>query len=71
VPSGTSRGVHQGEERDSHCEALAERCRNFVGKHFWAGGSSVSTVGRDGEVIRRYLQHQENEDRQQHQRRFS
>ena len=47
-----------------------ERRRNFVGHQFWARGYFVSTVGRDEEVIRRYIQNQENEDRQQDQLRF-
>jgi putative transposase len=47
-----------------------ERRRNFVGQHFWARGYFVSTVGRDEEVIRRYIQNQENEDRQQDQLKF-
>ena len=42
---------------------LAERKRNFVGQHFWARGYFVSTVGRDEEVIREYIRHQEQEDR--------
>lgn len=37
--------------------------RNFVGQSFWARGFFVSTVGRDEEVVRRYIQHQEAEDR--------
>ena len=40
-----------------------ERKRNFVGQHFWARGYFVSTVGRDEEVIREYIRHQEHEDR--------
>ena len=41
----------------------AGRPRNFVGQHFWARGYFVSTVGRDEEVIREYIRHQEKEDR--------
>ena len=41
----------------------SERKRNFVGQHFWARGYFVSTVGRDEEVIREYIRHQEEEDR--------
>jgi len=37
--------------------------RNFAGQNFWARGYFVSTVGRDEEVIRRYIRHQEAEDR--------
>jgi len=41
--------------------------RNFVGENFWARGFFVSTVGRDEEVIRRYIQDQEKEDQRQDQ----
>lgn len=37
--------------------------RNFVGQHFWARGYFVSTVGRDEAVIRKYIKHQEEEDK--------
>ena len=46
---------------------FAERRRNFVGQHFWARGYFVTTVGRDEEVIRRYIRHQEQEDQRQDQ----
>jgi len=39
------------------------RKRDFVGQHFWARGYFVSTVGRDEQVIREYVRHQEKEDR--------
>ena len=39
------------------------RQRNYVGQHFWARGYFVSTVGRDEQVIRDYIRHQEKEDR--------
>ena len=41
--------------------------RNFVGQHFWARGYFVSTVGRDEEKVRQYIQHQEEEDKRQDQ----
>ncbi len=44
--------------------------RNFTGQSFWARGYFVSTVGRDEEVIRQYIQHQETEDRRQDQLKF-
>ena len=37
--------------------------RNFVGEHVWARGYFVSTVGRDEQVIRRYIQQQEAADK--------
>ena len=39
------------------------RKRNYVGQHFWARGYFASTVGRDEEIIRAYIKHQEHEDR--------
>ena len=45
--------------------------RNFVGQHFWARGYFVTTVGRDEEVIRQYIQQQEREDRRQEQLRLN
>ena len=41
---------------------FAETKRNFTGAHFWARGYYVSTVGRDEEVIRKYIKDQEQED---------
>ena len=38
------------------------RKRNYVGQHFWVRGYFVSTVGRDEQVIREYIRHQEQED---------
>jgi len=39
-----------------------ERRQNFVGQHFWARDYFVSTVSRDGEVVRAYIRNQEKED---------
>ena len=39
------------------------RRQNYPGQHFWARGYFVSTVGRDEQVIRNYIRHQEKEDR--------
>ena len=36
--------------------------QNFTGQSFWARGYFVSTVGRDEETIRQYIQKQEKED---------
>lgn len=44
--------------------------RNFTGQNFCARGYFVSTVGRDEEVIRNYVRHQEAEDRRQDQLNF-
>ena len=39
------------------------RKRNFTGQSFWARGCYVSTVGKDEEAVRNYIQAQEQEDR--------
>jgi putative transposase len=39
------------------------RNRNYAGQRMWARGYFVDTVGRNEEVIRRYIRNQEAEDR--------
>ena len=56
-------GYLKGKRPIHIARELADRSRNFVGQHFWARGSFVSTVGRDEQVIREYIQQQEREDR--------
>jgi putative transposase len=36
--------------------------RNFTGQHFWARGYYVSTAGRDEEIVRKYIQKQQEFD---------
>jgi len=55
-------GYIKGKSAIHMARVYAERRRNFVGQHFWARGYFVSTVGRDEEVIRQYIRHQEVED---------
>ncbi len=42
---------------------LMERERNYTGMKLWARGYFVDTVGRDTEVIRKYIRAQESEDK--------
>ena len=56
-------GYIKGKSAIYIARRYAERKRNFVGQHFWARSYFVSTVGRDEEVIRAYIRHQEQEDR--------
>ena len=56
-------GFIKGKSAIHLARSYAERSRNFVGQHFWARGYFVSTVGRDEEVIREYIRHQEEEDK--------
>lgn len=60
-------GYIKGKSAIHIARVYAERKRNFVGQHFWARGYFVSTVGRDEEVIRQYIRHQEKEDQRREQ----
>jgi putative transposase len=55
-------GFIKGKSAIWLARVYGERKRNFVGEHFWARGYFVSTVGRDEEVVREYIQNQEKED---------
>ncbi len=52
----------KGKSAIDLARVYGERKRNFVGQHVWVRGYFVSTVGRDEEVVRRYIRHQEHED---------
>ena len=60
-------GFIKGKSAIHIARHFGERRRNFVGHHFWARGYFASTVGRDEEVIRRYIRRQEAEDQRQDQ----
>ena len=55
-------GYIKGKSAIHMAREYGERKRNFDGQHFWARGYFVSTIGRDEEVIRNYIRHQEKED---------
>ena len=56
-------GFIKGKSAIHIARVYAGRKRNYVGQHFWARGYFASTVGRDEQVIREYVRHQEAEDR--------
>jgi putative transposase len=56
-------GFIKGKSAIHIARMYAGRKRNYVGQSFWARGYFVSTVGRDEQVIREYIRHQEKEDR--------
>ena len=58
-------GYLKGKSAIHIARAYAGRRRDFRGQHFWARGYFVSTVGRDEETIRKYIQQQEAEDQKQ------
>ena len=54
-------GYLKGKSAIYIARTFGGRQRNDVGEHFWARGYFVSTVGRDEQLIRRYIQQQEAE----------
>jgi len=56
-------GFIKGKSAIAIARTYLGKKRNFTGQHFWARGYHVSTVGRDKQVIREYIQCQEEEDR--------
>ena len=56
-------GFIKGKSAIHVARMYAGRKRNYVGQSFWARGYFASTVGRDEQVIREYIRHQEKEDR--------
>lgn len=63
-------GFIKGKSAIHIARQFSGRQRNFVGEHFWARGYFASTVGRDEQVIREYIRHQEAEDRRVDQMRL-
>lgn len=56
-------GFIKGKSAIHTARTFFGRRQNFTGRHFWAGGCYVNTVGRDENVIREYIRHQEEEDK--------
>jgi putative transposase len=63
-------GYMKGKSAIHIARTYMGRQRNFSGEHFWARGYYASTVGIDEEVIRQYIQAQEEEDRRLDQLRL-
>ena len=55
-------GFIKGKRAISIARTYFGRRKNFTGQSFWARGYYVTTVGRDEEVVRNYIKHQEVED---------
>ena len=56
-------GFIKGKSAIHIARTYMNRRKNFIGENFWARGYYVSTAGKDEEVVRRYIQQQEAEDR--------
>jgi putative transposase len=55
-------GYIKGKSAIHVARHFMKRERNYVGQKLWARGYFVDSVGRDTEVIRRYIRDQEVED---------
>ena len=55
-------GFIKGKSAIHLARVYGEKKRSFVGQHFWARGYFVSTVGRDQDLIRKYIKKQETEN---------
>jgi len=56
-------GFIKGKSAICLAKVCGDRKRSFAGQHFWARGFFVSTVGRDEQAIREYINKQEEEDK--------
>ena len=56
-------GYIKGKSAIHIARTYAGKHRNFVGQNFWARGYYVSTVGRNEETVRKYIQKQESADK--------
>jgi putative transposase len=57
-------GYMKGKSAIHIARRFLKQGRNFTGQNFWARGYFVSTVGRDEETIRLYIQNQEKVDQE-------
>ena len=63
-------GFIKGKSAIHVARTYFDKKRNYVGQHFWARGYFVSTVGRDENAIREYIQKQEVVDKRLEQLRM-
>jgi len=56
-------GYIKGKSAIAIARTYLGKRQNFTGQNFWARGYYVSTVGRDEEMIRKYIREQEDEDK--------
>lgn len=63
-------GFIKGKSAIQIARRFSGKQRSYTGQHFWARGYFASTVGRNEQVIRAYIKHQEAEDRRLDQLRL-
>jgi putative transposase len=60
-------GFIKGKSSIWIAQNVANKQQNFVGHKFWARGYFVNTVGANEEVVRKYVQNQESNDKRSDQ----
>jgi len=55
-------GFLKGKSAIAIAREFGGKTRNFNGEHFWARGYAVSTVGFEEQVIRKYIEEQEQDE---------
>ena len=63
-------GLLKGKSASEVMSFGSRSTRMARGRHFWARGYCVSTVGLDEETIRHYIRNQEQEDKRQEELNF-
>ncbi|RWX54538.1 IS200/IS605 family transposase [Photobacterium chitinilyticum] len=63
-------GYMKGKSAISIARNFKGKQRNFTGESFWARGYFVSTIGLDEEMVRAYIQNQEEQDCHRDQLKF-
>lgn len=63
-------GYIKGKSAIYIARTYAGKKKNFTGQQFWARGYYVSTVGKDEEKIKKYVQEQQAEDKRIEQMRL-
>jgi len=55
-------GFLKGKSAIAIARTFQGKKQNFGGAHFWARGYAVSTVGFDEEIIKKYIEEQDNNE---------
>lgn len=56
-------GFLKGKSSIWVAQNIANKQKNFAGHKFWARGYFVTTVGVNEEIVRKYVQNQESDDK--------
>ena len=63
-------GYLKGKSAIAIARQFGKKKRNFSGEKFWARGYAVSTIGLEIEIVKKYIAHQEQTDRENEEGRF-